>query len=120
MFYDNLKSLCKANGTNVTRLIGELGLSSGNLSGWKKGIMPKSDTLVKLADYFGVSTDYLLGKVQKEIHPSANETDECKSVLVDKQMEVLIKLVDELCQEDQQTLIEHARFLTSRQKKSAD
>ena len=29
---------------------------------WKRGSVPKGDTLEKLADYFGVSVDYLLGK----------------------------------------------------------
>ena len=31
------------------------------MSKWKKGKVPKSDTIHALAEYFGVSSDYLLG-----------------------------------------------------------
>jgi len=38
-----------------------LGLSSSMVTRWKEGYHPAQRTLIKLADYFGVSTDYLLG-----------------------------------------------------------
>lgn len=61
MFYDRLKELCNSQGKSLTNVIAELGMSSGNLSKWKKGKVPKSDTIHALAEYFGVSSDYLLG-----------------------------------------------------------
>lgn len=62
MFYDRLKELCKERGVAVTTVVvTELKMSRGNLSRWSKGGVPKSDTLSTLAEYFGVSTDYLLG-----------------------------------------------------------
>ena len=43
------------------------GISTGSLSDWKKGrSSPKADKLQKIADYFGVTVDYLLGNEQKE------------------------------------------------------
>lgn len=62
MFYQRLLELCKSSETNISTVISELNLSSGNLSKWKAGGMPKADTFAKLADYFHVSTDYLLGR----------------------------------------------------------
>lgn len=62
MFYDRLVDLCQKNGIKVTNLVSELNLSSGNLSKWKMGGQPKGDTLHKIADRFGVTTDYLLGR----------------------------------------------------------
>lgn len=62
MFYSRLCALCKERGINVTNLISELNFSAGNLSRWKKGGEPRGNTLSKLADYFHVSTDYLLGR----------------------------------------------------------
>ena len=62
MFYSRLCALCKERGINVTNLIIELNFSAGNLSRWKKGGEPRGNTLSKLADYFHVSTDYLLGR----------------------------------------------------------
>ena len=64
MFYETLKSLCTEKGVRVTNVILELGMGTGNLSSWKSGNVPKGDTLSKLADYFCVSTDYLLGRTE--------------------------------------------------------
>lgn len=62
MFYERLQGLCKERGQKLTTVVVEiLGMSRGNLSRWKKGGIPKGDTLSTLAEYFGVSTDYLLG-----------------------------------------------------------
>lgn len=65
MFYQKLLSLCSERGIRITSLISELHISSGNLSKWKAGNNPKSDTLLKIADYFNVTTDYLLGKEEE-------------------------------------------------------
>lgn len=62
MFYDTLLHLCELNGKKITNVIAELDLSAGNPSKWKSGNVPKADTLTKLADYFHVSVDYLLGR----------------------------------------------------------
>ena len=41
----------------------ELDVSMGNISDWKNGrSVPNAFSLVKLADYFGCSVDYLLGR----------------------------------------------------------
>lgn len=46
----------------VNELVRILDLSSGSPTAWKRGTIPRNATLVKIADYFNVSTDYLLGK----------------------------------------------------------
>lgn len=62
MFYDRLQELCKERGVALTNVIVDtLKMSRGNLSRWKNGAVPKGDTLSALSEYFGVSTDYLLG-----------------------------------------------------------
>lgn len=62
MFYDRLQELCKERGVALTHVVVDtLKMSRGNLSRWKNGAVPKGDTLSTLAEYFGVSTDYLLG-----------------------------------------------------------
>lgn len=44
----------------------ETGVSQSTLSDWKRGVStPKQDKLQKLADYFGVTVDYLMtGKTE--------------------------------------------------------
>lgn len=62
MFYERLKKLCDERGLALTNVVvNELHMSRGNLSRWKNGNVPKGDTLSTLSEYFGVSTDYLLG-----------------------------------------------------------
>ena len=65
MFYSRLKEICKEKNTTVTALIKKLNLSSGNLSKWKKGVIPKSKTISEIAEYLDVSVDYLLGYTPK-------------------------------------------------------
>ncbi len=72
MFYSRLCALCKEHGINITNLISELNFSAGNLSRWKKGGEPRGNTLSKLADYFHVSTDYLLGRTDSKEPPEAS------------------------------------------------
>ena len=59
--YELLKILCSKKGITITELCKNITGSSGNLPTWKKeNIRPSS--LIKIADYFDVSTDYLLGR----------------------------------------------------------
>lgn len=60
MFYENVQELCKQHKTNITRMTKEIGLSNAAAASWKKGSVPKLDTVRKIADYFGVSWESLL------------------------------------------------------------
>ena len=57
-WFDNLQELCRNNEIAVTKLEKKLGFANGSLSG--TGTI-RSDRLLKIANYFGVSTDYILG-----------------------------------------------------------
>lgn len=56
-----IKELCSEKGITITRLCVHITGSKGNLATWNKGNI-RSDYLVKIAEYFDVSVDYLLGK----------------------------------------------------------
>ena len=58
MFWKNLCKLCDERGIKPNTVCRELGFSTA--THWKNGKIPKIDKLKMLADYFGVSTDYLL------------------------------------------------------------
>lgn len=62
-FYDRYEILCKEQGfsPNSPTSFDIAGVSSGAISGWKKGSMPKGDALCRIAEHFSVTTDYLLG-----------------------------------------------------------
>lgn len=67
MFYEQLTKLCAQNHISLTTLATkELHMSVSNVTKWKNGNVPKSDTIQKIAAYFHVATDYLLGSTSQE------------------------------------------------------
>lgn len=58
--YERIQDLCKINDISVTSLEFELGLGKGLIGKWRK-ISPNIISLQKVANYFGVSLDYLMG-----------------------------------------------------------
>lgn len=58
----NIQKLCKENNTSVPKLEKELGFGNGSIYNWDKS-SPSVDKLQKVAEYFNVSTDFLLGKL---------------------------------------------------------
>ncbi|MDB7873554.1 helix-turn-helix domain-containing protein [Flavonifractor plautii] len=61
MFFDIFKLLCEKKGVSPKKATEDIGLSNSITTKWKKtGATPKGDTLQRIADYFGVTTDYLL------------------------------------------------------------
>lgn len=62
MFYDRYCELCQQKGVSPSRAAIEMGINKGTVSVWKnKGTHPQAAQLQKIADYFDVSVDYLLG-----------------------------------------------------------
>lgn len=96
MFYDNLQNACKLKGVKITNVLKELKISSGNLSKWKNGVVPKSGTIKVLSEYFDVSTDYLIdGKTKKAASPQISD-DTAKA----------LKLFSSLSDEDQKWFLQ--------------
>ena len=66
MFYDIFAELCEKREIKPSKAAEECGINKSNVSSWKNnGYVPRGDALNKIAAYFGVSTDYLLGNEQK-------------------------------------------------------
>ena len=60
-----VKSICKERKIPISRLEKECGFSNGYINSLKNGVFP-TDRLLKIADYFGVSIDYMLGNNSSE------------------------------------------------------
>lgn len=63
--YERIESLRKSKGISQGDLEKELGFSNGSISKWKNGT-PKPERLQKLAEYFGVTMEYLMTGEEKE------------------------------------------------------
>lgn len=58
---DKILLLMKSEGVSSSALTSALEISSSSIAEWKKGkAKPSTDAVVKIARYFGVTTDYLL------------------------------------------------------------
>lgn len=75
MLYEQIKILCNEKKITAQKMTEDLGLSQNIMTKWKNGTDIKSNTLIKIADYFGVTTDYLLGRKEKENTYIANQGD---------------------------------------------
>lgn len=64
--YEIIKTLANGRKMTVAELERKLGLSNGSVSKWAKST-PNSKYLEKVADYFDVSVDYLLGRSAKQV-----------------------------------------------------
>lgn len=73
MFFHRFKQLCDEKGISIYKAATEIGLNRAAANKWKAGSVPNGQSLNKLADYFGVSTDYLLGNVNDPFFYLDNE-----------------------------------------------
>lgn len=60
-FYNRLEELAAEIDETPQTLAKRLGVSNPSVTGWKNGSDCKSSNIVRIAKFFGVSTDYLLG-----------------------------------------------------------
>lgn len=77
MFWDILTSLCVAEGISPSALCAKLGFSNATSTKWRKGATPHDTTLKKIADYFGVSVDFLLDRTN--VREEENEPFDSRS-----------------------------------------
>lgn len=62
MFWDRYSDLCAKKGESPNAVAKNLKIASGTVTEWKNGREPRNSTALKIASYFGVSVDYIIGK----------------------------------------------------------
>lgn len=61
-FYERLLQVMKERGKSRYRIVKETKLSDGNFYSWKRGGDPFLQSVIDLADYFGYTIDYFIGR----------------------------------------------------------
>ena len=79
MFKTIFTKLCNEKGESPTSVCLKVGLSNSAYTAWNDHSVPRLSTLIKIADYFGVSTDYLLGREQAASPFAAAEDEDSAS-----------------------------------------
>mgnify|MGYP005780413293 CR=1 FL=1 len=75
--YEIFEKLCKEKGVTAYKVGKATGITTATFSNWKAGrYTPKQDKMQKIADYFGVSIEYLMTGEEKEWEPELTAKDE--------------------------------------------
>ena len=133
MFWDIFVELCAEKSTTPNAVAKKLGLSSGSVTSWKNGAIPRDTTLNKIAKYFGVTPEYLLGIKSIDLQHFAEPTS--VDVAVEKfaasvqdavraaeekkppsMLERLAAVVKSLPKDDLEELGRYAEYLASKRK----
>lgn len=77
MFWQRYELLCTQKEKSPNALAKEIGAGTSACTYWKKGTIPKGETLLKIADTFDCSVDYLLGRTD---NPQAHKNTSSVSV----------------------------------------
>lgn len=76
---DKIRKLCRERGTNANKLEKELGLSQGYISKLSATV-PSGNKLQKIADYFDVSTNEILGDDIYRKYEEQSTYDSCDDI----------------------------------------
>ena len=115
-FSERLKELRLENRLTQEELAEKFYLNKSSISRYERGQqVPELELLKKIADYFGVGTDFLLGK--SNIRTPYKEAQEQKS---NEDIDLWLSKTDgykELPEEDRLKIIEYAKFMLEKHKK---
>lgn len=95
MDFGRFEEACKARGTTPTAVMLALGMSRSNVTKWRRGeTKPKLDALEKIAEYLGVTVDYLTGKDDQKEKPVEDDEpqtlEEAREILRQRGIRVLL------------------------------
>lgn len=105
MFFDNFVMLCEQKGVKPSRALTEAGVPKSAYSYWRteagagNDAKPTNQNAVKLAQYFGVTVDYLLTGEQKENPPQKPQSE------VDAAVERIRRKLESMPKEQREALM---------------
>lgn len=114
MFKEIFIDLCNKKNVSPTSVCLEIGLSKAAFSEWTDTTVPRRATLQKIATYFDVSVDYLLGKQDEPL--SRQAAAEIESTLSAEESEILKKL-KQLDDDQAKQMLDYLEFLIQQRKK---
>lgn len=90
MFWDNFVKECARIQKSPAVVVEELGFSNSMPTSWKKGALPHIKNRKKIADYFGISVDELMGTKKEPAGKGG----------LDEQMQMIVDLLNGATQEE--------------------
>ena len=84
MFWNNFLAECAKKGKSPAVVAEELGFSNSATTCWKNGSLPRMSSRKKLADYFGITVEELMGTKKEPAGMGG----------LDKQMQEIVELLN--------------------------
>lgn len=107
MFAEILKTLRKGKSLSQVEFAQAFNISKGTIAMWETGKrQPDYDTLQKLADFFSVSVDYLLGREDEKKEPESMNASE----LNDR----IFNVLRDLPEEKKEDVLNYLEFLRAK------
>lgn len=113
----NLQNLRESKDWTKTTVAKKLGIKTvSTYANWEYGIRePDNETLTKLADLYGVSTDYLLGRTD-DPRPIDKDEEEFKQAISDPDLKVWWESLPESDEEELKALREMWKIIKKNRK----
>lgn len=84
MFWDNFVNQCEKIEKSPTVVVEELGFKRSAVTSWKNGALPQVKNRKKIADYFGITVEELMGTKKEPAEMGG----------LDKQMQEIVELLN--------------------------
>lgn len=84
MFWDNFVNQCEKMEKSPTVVVEELGFKRSAVTSWKNGALPQVKNRKKIADYFGITVEELMGTKKEPAGIGG----------LDKQMQEIVELLN--------------------------
>lgn len=112
MFGDALKELRKKHHLSQKELADNINVAPSTISMYEKGNRsPNDELLKKIATYFDVTTDFLLGHVRKNENNFDDMNDYLEKIRSDSDMRVLFKLASKVNKEQLNLAIKFLKMI---------
>ena len=106
--YEIFLKLLKAKGCSAYQVSKATGIAQSTLSDWKNGkSIPKADKIQKIADFFGVSAEYLMtgneGEEGKKYYLNDETAEMAQKLFESRELRVLFDAAQDATPEDLKT-----------------
>ena len=101
-FKENFVKICNDKGVSPSKVVEAVGLKRSAYSQWTDESVPRKATLMRIADYFGVTVDYLVSG-EERAEPTLSENEKrCVELLKkipQQNQETALRILEALVQE---------------------
>ena len=115
--YDIFERLCKERGVSEYRVGEATGIKGSTFYGWKTGkYTPKQDKLQKIADYFGVTLEYLMTGEEEGYYVNPETAEMAQKIFENKDLRLLFDAAADAPPEDLQLVHQMLLALKSKER----